>query len=219
MKSDRLALVFGILLCGAVLVAVAALVYFTERAYLKPSDSIQILTLVVLVVVTFWYAISTHSINRSANEQAIAIREQAEISRKALEIALNAEKNAVLPIIRVGLGSMAGGESTSQEIQGTCSNIGRGPAINLRVWLSYQPEHTQEMVRSRIEATGTLPVGESRNLTWRSESGAGTLPGTRSRFDIVAKYSDIYGRTFESVVRHQNINVHEAFFDAFGDQV
>ena len=124
-------------MCVTVLVAVAVLVNFTERAYLRPSDSIQIFTLIVLVVVTFWYAISTHRMNRSANEQANAIREQAETSKQALQVAVSAQKNAFLPIIKIETSNIQvhTSDSGTHIVEVGMKNIGNGPALHLNVSL------------------------------------------------------------------------------------
>ena len=89
-KLRKWALVFAISvsLLVALLVALFLLVYFTYPQPLSPSDTIQILTLVVLVIVTAWYAFSTHRINSATSKQAAAITEQARISGEALRVAL-----------------------------------------------------------------------------------------------------------------------------------
>ena len=58
------------------LVFMVSLIYYTDPDWLSPSDTIQTMTLVVLVVVTVSYAMST---------------------RKIYEVASTAERNAVFP--------------------------------------------------------------------------------------------------------------------------
>ena len=196
-KSDWQTSGMGALLCGAILVAGAVLVYFTERAYLKPGDSIQILALIILAAVTLWYAISTHRINKSANEQAIAIREQAETSRRALQVALDAEKNAVLPVVTLTTGGSSSG-SLVTEVNANGSNIGSGPAMNLRIWLESSSGDPAVTHKSSTKPYNVLGVGESRTLRWRHTSEDKPLPSFEMGFYVVAEYSDIFGRRFGS---------------------
>ena len=82
------------------LALLAALICYTDPDWLSPSDTIQTMTLVVLVIVTLSYSRST---------------------RKIYEVALNAEKNAVSPII-----SIVAEVTNPDQILISYENIGRG---------------------------------------------------------------------------------------------
>lgn len=69
------------------MVGLPVAICFTERDFLSPNDLIQIYTVIILVIVTVSYAAST--------------RKQAEESRRAVEIALRSERNAVMPIVKL----------------------------------------------------------------------------------------------------------------------
>ena len=198
MKNSWRALATVLLLLGTSLAAVVVLIFFTERAYLEPGDTVQILTLAVLVAVTFWYAISTHRINSSTDEQATAIREQADTSRRALEVALDAEKNAVIPIVKLSIGSTSTGAVGVEQVGATCTNIGRGPALNLRMWLESRPLHATGIRKSSIKPYRALGVNESWDSRWTHRGENEPLPSLEKGFYIVAEYSDIFGRGFVS---------------------
>ena len=83
------------------------LIWFTDPDWLSPSDTIQTMALVILVIVTVSYARST---------------------RKIYEVARNSERNGVFPIISITV------ETTNRDqILITYQNIGRGPALNLKM--------------------------------------------------------------------------------------
>ena len=89
------------------LVFMVSLIYYTDPDWLSPSDTIQTMTLVVLVVVTVSYAMST---------------------RKIYEVASTAERNAVFPIV-----NLTAEETKQDHIRISYQNIGRGPALNLKI--------------------------------------------------------------------------------------
>ena len=196
MKIDWSTLGMALGFCVVGVVAILVLVYFTEQEYLKPSDTIQIGTLIVLVCVTFWYAISTYRIDRAASQQAIATRKQAEISRQALEVALDSEKNAVMPIIRLEKGSTTSTGEEVRRLDVRYFNIGKGPALNLRAWLTFETDDTEETQRTNILPADVVGVNESGSFLWRRGRNTVLLPDTVSDFDIIAEYSDIYKRHF-----------------------
>ena len=106
-----------ITLCVLALCCVLALIYYmyTRSDLFTPSDTIQIITLVVLVIVTGWYAESTHKIyavtHKSlevthknlgiAHKSLEVMHKNLEVAHKSYEVALNAEYNAASPIIKL----------------------------------------------------------------------------------------------------------------------
>ena len=86
------------------------LVHFTESGHLSVGDAIQVLVLIVLVVVTFWYAMSTEKIYRAT---------------------LNTELNSSMPIVKLRVVS-----ASEDEVVVEYKNVGRGPALNVRLWMA-----------------------------------------------------------------------------------
>ena len=195
-KHRKWALVFAI----SVLLPVAffLLVHFTYPQPLSPSDTIQILTLVVLVIVTAWYAFSTHRINSATSKQAAAITEQARISGEALRVALNAEKNADLPILKIR------DSQSVDNIRTEISNLGRGPALNVRIWLEFHSRHLRKDVKSSVGSLHVIGAGENAEWPWANKSELTELPlSCSSSYRVVAEYTDIYGRKFRSTFRRR----------------
>ena len=202
-----------ILGCIAAAVLICVLVYFTERTPITPGDTIQIITLLVLVVATLWYAFSTARIHRATGEQAEATRQHADISRQSLDVALTSERNAVVPIIRLARGGTSSSLGKLQSVEVQYRNIGKGPALNLRAWLQYQTDASEEYERTAILPAEVVGVDEIQTLVWKLSSNTTVLPNSPSDYDIVFEYSDIYGQHFSS---HLVIsNVHESQF-SFG---
>lgn len=181
----------------------SSLIYFTKRVPLDPGDTVQIIALVVLVAVTLWYAISTARIHGANAKQVVATqtqatvsREQAQTSRESLEIALNAEKNAVVPIIKLTSRGTSSSGGELQSIEVGYANIGKGPALNLRAWLLFQADYSDEDERTGILPVEVIAVEESNLLLWLRNRNTTLLPASASDFDIVAEYSDIYEQHF-----------------------
>ena len=164
-----------LLLLGLALLV--ALICYTDPDWLSPGDSIQTMTLVVLVIVTVSYAKST---------------------RKIFEIALDAERNAVSPII-----SIVAEVTSLDQILISYENIGRGPALNLKIWLESDTKKS-EGFRTAVG------VGQSGQRQW--DKSEGTLPTTSSGFDIVAEYTDVFRQGFQSKLVIVNPYDHEFFF-------
>ena len=193
--------------CGLVVILVAAVVldivslsYLKWQEYITLSEGIEINILGVLVVVTIWYAKSTKGIQKATADQVAATREQAEISRKATEIALNNTQNAVLPIVRVapdgGIQTqLESGEVYVKTAGVKYGNIGKGPALNLRVRLRYDQEEC-----SYIKCSDALGVGEEGTFEWSSEEEVLPLPAGSDEYDVVAEYTDVYRREFISTL-------------------
>ncbi|MCY4652599.1 MAG: hypothetical protein OXC95_05480 [Dehalococcoidia bacterium] len=177
----------------AILLVLSVLAPFTRREFLVPSDVIQIVTLVVLVIVTAWYAYSTHRIHRATTDQVAAAKEQAEASRRAVEVALDTEKNTVLPIVKLEWRSSVGGDRVTVAF----INIGRGPALNLRAWLRDNAETGKGNLKSNVISAYALGVGEQEPHEFRALPRT-HLPNLSSGFSIVAEYSDIYEQSFRS---------------------
>ena len=197
MRVTQVSILLGILVGGIILVGIiAALVYFTKRQFLLPSDSIQIITLIVLVLVIIWYAVSTSRIYRATTEQVAAIQEQTEISSKAVEIALNAEKNAVVPIVALGKPGISGSQISASTFSIYYKNVGKGPALNLKIWLEYWAKELGDGARSNIKYTEILGEGANGTFEWHSSDESLPLPDKASECDIAAKYTDIYGQRF-----------------------
>ena len=162
------------------LAATGGLIYFTRRELLGPSDTIQTITLIVLVIVTVSYAVST---------------------RKIYGVALNSERNAVVPIINLSM------EETGQDhIRIAYENIGRGPALNIRIWLEREDDEQFWYLKSETNKNkgfrAAVGVGQSGNRRW--DNSEGPLPAYTG-FDIVAEYTDVFHQRFESrlvIVNH-----------------
>ena len=82
--------VLGIIgVCGSV-----GLIIFSYPAFLSPSDTIQSITLILLVIVTISYAKSTHKNYKAAFEQVSATKE-------AVRVAVDSERNSFAPIVEL----------------------------------------------------------------------------------------------------------------------
>ena len=156
------------------LALLAALICYIDPDWLSPSDTIQTMTLVVLVIVTLSYSRST---------------------RKIYEVALNAEKNAVSPII-----SIVAEVTNPHQILISYENIGRGPALNFKIWLELDNDEqfrylkSEEMKNRSFRAA--LGVGQQGQREWNSSEGV--LPTRTSGIDIVAEYTDVFRQHFQS---------------------
>ena len=168
------------------LALLAALICYTDPDWLSPSDTIQIMTLVVLVIVTVSYARST---------------------RKIYEVAQNAERNAASPII-----SIVAEVTNPDQILVSYENIGRGPALNLKIWLELDYDEqfgylkSDEMKDRSFRAA--LGVGQQGQLEWNSSEGV--LPTRTSGIDIVAEYTDVFRQGFQSKL--VIVNIHDQGF-------
>ena len=172
-KTEAFSCVIGFL----VLVALVISSYVTN---LDPSIAVQSFTLVVLVIVTIWYAKST---------------------RDAARIATEAAHNAVAPIIKL---------SINREhlyvgcVPITYKNIGKGPAMNVVFWLDAEGEEF-DYLRSGLEKRKTyLPAvgaNETGDYIWPENIHASQpqpIPDVNLVLDVVAEYTDILDNKFES---------------------
>lgn len=178
---------------GILLAVVLALVYYTKPEPLSPGETLQVITLLLVLLVTFWYAHSTDRINRATSEQVDATRDQVETSQRALQHAFDAEKNAVLPVVKF---QEFGRSGTGIRIR--CSNVGKGPALNLRLWIEFQIPGDPESMPSARKLLTVLGEGETEDWFW-SEAFDGILPlSPESHCELVAEYTDIYQRSIKS---------------------
>ena len=156
------------------LVLAWVLIYFTFPKTLAPSDTIQTITLVVLVIVTVSYAVST---------------------RKIHKVAVNAEMNAVFPIVNLTIDVIS-----QDQIRVSYQNIGRGPALNLRIWLERECAEQFDYLKSDAMKNkgfvAALGVSQNRQLEW--DGSEGELPTRKDGFDVVAEYSDVFQQGFTS---------------------
>ena len=197
--------VIAILVSTAV-IGISLVVCLTQQGLLTLSEGIQIITLGGLILVTIWYAYSTYGIQRATADQVATTREQAEISRQATEIALNDTKNAVLPIVKVGAAGISGTQNEPGNVHVRAAsvsykNIGKGPALNLEVWLSYSdPEEFGDGAGSTKKRSDVLAAGEEGRCEWRLAEESLPLPSQSYGYDVVAEYTDIYRRKFRSTL-------------------
>ena len=177
-----------VILVFFVLVLLVPLIFFTDRDWLSPSDTIQTITFVVLVIVTGYYAWSTH---------------------KIYKVASNAERNAVFPIV-----SIAAEVTNLDHIVISYENIGRGPALNLRIWLEREGEDQFWYLKSEAKKNEGFraAVGVSRKGRREWDNSEEPLPTLSSGFDIVAEYTDVFGQGFESKLVIVDSNDQEFFF-------
>jgi len=151
-----------------------ALIFYTQPGVLDVGDTIQIVTLSVLVVVTISYARST---------------------RKLYDVALNSEANAVFPIITLTVEVVSHGH-----IEISYQNIGRGPALNLRIWLEREGEESFAYLKSESEKNmgfhAAVGVNQDGKRKW--DSSGGPLPSRSVGFDVVAEYTDVFRQRFQS---------------------
>lgn len=150
------------------------LIYFTKPGFLAIGETIQAIILLVLVCVIFWYAKSTHM---------------------RYQVALNAERNTVYPIVK-----LTTGPNLLNEIWVAYENIGRGPTLNLRVWL--EGEDIGEFAYLKSDSSKNaryctaLGIGEIGRWGWTHRDGE--LPDFASGFDVVASYTDVFQQCFVS---------------------
>lgn len=186
----------------AILIIVGAIVAAGLLAYcdiIGLRDAIEIIVLIVLVSATLWYAFSTNHI--------------AEISRRSLQLALDAEKNAVLPIIKLSRDSTSVSQSGGERAEVHFTNVGRGPALNIRAWLTCQTTGSETNERTAIKFADVIGVGEAGRFAWEQGPDTTWFPPSPNNFDVVIEYSDIYCRHFAS--RFSISNQHEHVF-SFG---
>ena len=181
MKVSKLAVVLGLVF----LAAAVTLVLLTSYGHLTLSESIQVGTLVVLVLITVWYADST--------------AKQVTATEKAVQVAQDAQRDGVMPIVE--LTALHG-----KKVQVTLRNLGTGPALNFRVWAKLRSED------GGVEATSGCSIGEAIGV---GQKVCRTLDFSESHLDfgnrgddleLVAEYTDIHKQGFRSTLRRRKLS-------------
>ena len=179
MKVSKLAVVLGL----AFLAAVMSLVLLTYYGHLTLSEAIQVGTLMVLILITVWYADST--------------ARQVNASEKAVQVALDAQRDAVKPIVELTL--VTSGNRIPIELR----NLGRGPALNFRVCAKLRSKD------GSVEATSRCSVGEAIGAGQKIDrilvfSELDLDFGNRGDdLEVVAEYTDIHGQGFRSTLHRR----------------
>ncbi len=155
---------------------IVALVIFTVPGTLSVGETAQASVVIGLVLVTVFYAVSTHRMAKATGEQADA-------SRKA-------EVNSARPIIKLALR-----QHTKSDLFCFATNIGPGPALNVEVWLRSEEVPDCKGSHNPIRETA-LGIGEQTKCGWHANDFS--LPSPSSGFHFVATYADTFGRDFES---------------------
>lgn len=162
-------------------IAIGVLVYISHPGPLAPSDAIQIGTLIVLIVVTVSYASAT--------------RQQAKASNQAVDIALRAEKGAAMPIIRLRWVSFG------DRIVVNYTNVGKGPALRVNVWVRHSSGQSGDGERSSsIQSISVLAVGQEVDRAWPQLDGNLPELSLDEGFEALAEYADIHAQRFRSKV-------------------
>ncbi len=178
---------------------IAVAVYLVLTDELSPREGLESVTLGVLVFVTGVYAFSTYKIQEATADQAEATRKQIEISREAVHAALDAERNAVRPIILLEDWKAFGRNGVAESVTVAYRNVGRGSALGLQVWLDYYPEG------KLVSGAGTIlhfGAGDRGECEWERGEEMQYLPTSLEEFDVVAGYADFYGQEFTSILTY-----------------
>lgn len=200
LKDARVSHKFGV---GLLFLGACALILikFTDPDWLSPSDTIQVLVLLVLVMVTYWYAQSTDEMSRTANYTLQTANKSFEVANKGHELAersyalaLNAENNSVLPVIVLDVIT-----ANEDQIQISYQNVGKGPALGFRIWLKADDEQFRYLQsdtnKNKWYRTG-VGVDQYSECEWTKDNGV--LPVRDSGFDVITEYTDAFGRPIVS---------------------
>lgn len=186
-------LILGILgVCAAVVLFI-----FSYPAYLSPSDTIQSITLILLVIVTISYAKSTHKNYKATSEQVSATME-------AVRVAVDSERNSFAPIVE--LTQESNDPRFGEGISIICTNVGKGPALNLVIWVTADDEKFDYLKSDRekqMSFRSALGVSRSARQLWSENMDVAPprpLPTESSGYDVVAEYTDVYRRRFQSKI-------------------
>jgi len=147
---------------------------------MTPTDWIQAISMLILVVVTGFYVWRTHVISKATKEQAGASVKMAEEMR-----------NARSPSITMQWGSA---DPNSRKNSANLQNEGFGPALNLKCYLT----HKGLVFNYKFGGYTTFKVGQKYSLSLPSEN-----------FDFKAwnglsincDYGSILGDKFRSILR------------------
>jgi len=171
------------------------------------SDVIQIVLMGLLVVVTGVYAWRTHVISKATEKQAKATREQADASAKMAEEMraqaehmVNAEFNAVAPVVQL----LAADSVTSdmRTVRIYWKNVGKGPALNFQCWID-DPENLQlrnlskAINRTAVAVDTSTDKGDFSNFV-EIDTGIENYRLQYTQACIRAQYKSVFGWTYES---------------------
>ena len=181
----------------------ASVLIWAYREDLTPSDFIEILAILALVIVTAWYAVSTHRIQK-------AVREQTNVSQAAVRTALRAERNTVMPIVILRDHSRAGEKSVRVDYK----NVGKGPVLEFRLWAQYSLDG--DVVRSEPFPLSVLEVDDPYNYSRVLDFSDSIASG--ARVQIIAIYKDIYRQEFCSSSTERPPDQPEFLFRPLNDE-
>lgn len=172
---------------AVIILLLSSLITLHFCSNLTIAELIQSSTLSILVLVTLWYAKSTFKL-QTVTEHYTAT------TQKIFEVSRNAEINSAAPIISLNLAIV------DSEIHVEYDSIGRGPALNLRVWLR-SDDNQFSYLESDKEKNATyrpaVGVGQSGSHVWIAGMNR-PLPTWQSGLDVLAEYRDIFQQDFKS---------------------
>ncbi|MYC06046.1 MAG: hypothetical protein F4X57_02535 [Chloroflexi bacterium] len=175
--------------CGFGLLVLVALVISSYVTDLDPNAAVQSFTLVVLVIVTIVYAKAIHKTYKATSEQVNTTKE-------AVRVAVDSERNSFAPIVLLTLRSYG-----TSGIDAQFENIGRGPALNLSVWLEKPEDSSFDYLENKSKKHNAIvKMGQSVLLSWSPFSAQQPLPEYNTGFSMVAEYTDVYLRRFQSKI-------------------
>lgn len=173
----------GIVITAAIfagVVIILVMILFTYPKTLSPSDTVQGATIVVLTLVTIVYAVATWR--------------QAEASQRAVEVALDSEKNAAMPVIEFKII----GFSNNGGIMIDITNQGKGPALNLKVWANLYSEHGEIEITSQVSPLTIAAEGKTTRTELDFLGASMNLQHRSNDMELVAEYKDVFRREFRS---------------------
>ncbi|MDA1347766.1 MAG: hypothetical protein O3A47_02715 [Chloroflexi bacterium] len=174
----------------ALVIFVAGLVFWLLAS--EPSEKASVAAADAAFMVA-WFAVvgSLHmrlQIKATSGAIEIAVK-QVEISNRTAQTAVNAEHNAMAPVIKLSATQVGG-----TGIRVDYWNVGKGPAMNLTIWIRHSEKPHLETIEFQQNETA-VGVGEDGAFRWVEDQD---LPGLRLGAEIVARYNDVFKRTLES---------------------
>lgn len=154
---------------------------------------IEIMILLALAIVTGIYARQTKIIADVTKQQAIDIEKQATASVKMAEEMREQRYSSARPVIEIEARG-------TKVVDISCTNIGVGPALNLRCWIEDE-EHTGWR-RGKTKVLCRMALGTGINNVAGKQIHTGidgyTLHEGKGSGYVRAQYEDAFGRTYES---------------------
>ncbi|MFQ5924841.1 MAG: hypothetical protein ACE5IE_02460 [Dehalococcoidia bacterium] len=148
------------------------------------TDWVQAIAIVLLVIVTGIYAWRTFAISKGTEKQAEASTKMAEEMREQ-------RHDAVRPVVRIEA-------QDSRKINISCTNVGTGPALNLRCWIE-DKEHPEWRDRTKALCLSALAGrGEHRAVKVDTQIEGYTVHEGRGYGYLRAQYEDVFGKPYES---------------------